>query len=162
MPCHSNGMDWNDQAVSTLRALWKDGHSTAEIGRRMGITKNTVIGKVHRLKLSGRPSPIRTAPGPRAPRTKRIAPRGQPTQPPTIQQPLVAAAPRAPTPPARPAAPPPLALQTCGTCQWPVGEPRAPGFRLCEGPALSGRPYCETHCRTAYVRPARVLATASA
>ena len=160
MPSHS--MDWNDQAISTLRALWTDGHSTAEIGRRMGITKNAVIGKVHRLGLSGRPSPIRT--GPRAPRAKRVT-RGQPTLPPAFRPVAVVAAPRTSTPPARPVATSPLAplvLPTRGFCQWPVGEPRAPGFRLCDATALYGRPYCETHCRTAYARPARVLAAATA
>ena len=159
MPSHSNGMDWNDQAISTLRALWTDGHSTAEIGRRMGITKNAVIGKVHRLKLSGRPSPIGTRP--RAPRVKCVM-RGQPTLSPAFRPAPVVAAPRTSTTLTRPVTPPSIVLPTRGACQWPVGEPRAPGFRLCDAPALCGRPYCETHCRTAYARPARVLTAASA
>ena len=54
-------MDWNDEAIARLRQLWQDGHSTAEIGRRMGITKNAVVGKAHRLALVPRPSPIRWA-----------------------------------------------------------------------------------------------------
>ena len=45
MTAHQSGMDWTDQAVSTLRSYWADGHSTAEIGRRMDITKNAVVGK---------------------------------------------------------------------------------------------------------------------
>ena len=159
MPSHTNGMDWNDQAISALSALWADGYSTAEIGRRMGITKNAVIGKVHRLKLSGRPSPIGARPT--APRVKHVT-RGHPTLPPAFRPVLVVAAPRTSTPPERPVAPPLLALATRGSCQWPVGEPRALGFRLCEAPALCGRPYCETHCRSAYARPARVLAAANA
>ena len=52
-------MDWNEDAISRLRALWDEGHSTAEIGRRLGITKNAVVGKAHRLALPPRPSPIR-------------------------------------------------------------------------------------------------------
>jgi GcrA cell cycle regulator len=52
-------MEWNDESISRLRSLWQEGLSTAEIGRRMQITKNAVVGKAHRLILSPRPSPIR-------------------------------------------------------------------------------------------------------
>ncbi len=52
-------MDWTDDVISRLQALWAEGHSTAEIGRRMGVTKNAVVGKAHRLSLEARPSPIR-------------------------------------------------------------------------------------------------------
>jgi GcrA cell cycle regulator len=61
-------MDWTQEAIERLRAFWRDGLSTAEIGRRMGISKNAVVGKAHRLNLATRPSPIhqlfmlRTAP----------------------------------------------------------------------------------------------------
>ena len=48
MPTASNGFDWTEQAVARLRALWADGHSTAEIGRRLGVSKNSVVGKVRR------------------------------------------------------------------------------------------------------------------
>ncbi len=51
--------DWNHAALERLRALWAEGHSTAEIGRRMGMSKNAIVGKAHRLDLPGRPSPIR-------------------------------------------------------------------------------------------------------
>ncbi|MCQ8276846.1 GcrA cell cycle regulator [Acetobacteraceae bacterium KSS8] len=52
-------MEWTDESIARLRALWQEGLSTAEIGRRMGITKNAVVGKAHRLDLPARPSPIR-------------------------------------------------------------------------------------------------------
>jgi len=42
-----------------LRTLWAEGHATAEIGRRLGVSKNTIIGKSNRLDLTARPSPIR-------------------------------------------------------------------------------------------------------
>jgi len=65
-------MEWNDESISRLRSLWQEGLSTAEIGRRMQITKNAVVGKAHRLILSPRPSPIRkvseTADGGQQPR----------------------------------------------------------------------------------------------
>lgn len=55
--------DWTEAAVARLRGLWAEGHPSAEIGRRMGITKNAVVAKAHRLGLSGRDSPIKRALG---------------------------------------------------------------------------------------------------
>ncbi len=50
-------MDWTEEALTTLRKLWAEGLSTQQIANRMGITKNAVVGKAHRIGLS-RPSPI--------------------------------------------------------------------------------------------------------
>src|SRR5271165_1847740 len=52
-------MEWNDETIVRLRTFWNEGLSTAEIGRRIGVSKNAVVGKAHRLGLSARPSPIR-------------------------------------------------------------------------------------------------------
>lgn len=54
-------MVWTPELISTLRRLWDEGASTAEIGRQLGISKNAVVGKAHRLELSARPSPIKRA-----------------------------------------------------------------------------------------------------
>jgi len=51
--------EWNESRIETLKALWDEGLSTSEIGGRLGITKNSVVGKVHRLGLPKRQSPIR-------------------------------------------------------------------------------------------------------
>src|SRR5580765_4374685 len=75
-------MEWNDEVIIQLRALWDEGHSTAEIGRRLGVTKNAVVGKAHRLDLPARPSPIRrdgTGGAPRRSAPRRLA---GPTLPP--------------------------------------------------------------------------------
>ena len=53
-------MSWNDEKIGQLKRLWKDGLTTSEIGKKLGISKNAVVGKAHRLSLEGRPSPIRT------------------------------------------------------------------------------------------------------
>ncbi|RKK04304.1 GcrA family cell cycle regulator, partial [Teichococcus wenyumeiae] len=88
-------MDWTPEAIEALRGYWAEGHSTAEIGRRMGISKNAVVGKAHRLNLPPRPSPIRretTGAQPEAPRPAPVAapvaataattiPASQPAQP---------------------------------------------------------------------------------
>lgn len=52
-------MVWNEETIRHLRDLWAEGHSTAEIGRRLGVSKNAIVGKAHRLELDARPSPIR-------------------------------------------------------------------------------------------------------
>ena len=48
---------WTSELVNQLSALWQQGLSTAEIGRKLGISKNAVVGKAHRLMLTPRPSP---------------------------------------------------------------------------------------------------------
>ena len=67
-------MAWTDEMVETLKKLWDEGVTTGEIGRRLGISKNSIVGKVHRLGLSGRPSPIKkksdTSTKPAAPKAK--------------------------------------------------------------------------------------------
>jgi GcrA cell cycle regulator len=139
-------MEWTAEAIDQLRAYWAEGHSTAEIGRRMGISKNAVVGKAHRLNLDARPSPIR-----------REAEGGE----------RPAAQPRRTTPPARESAPlrrleqpmaPPAAVvrpfqrASARTCCWPLGEPGTPEFRFCSGDALTGKPYCQEHAAVAYVK----------
>ena len=52
-------MEWSESAELRLRLLWDEGLSTSEIGRRLGLSKHAVGGKVHRLGLPARPSPIR-------------------------------------------------------------------------------------------------------
>lgn len=67
-------MIWNAQTIDDLRTLWAEGHSTAEIGRRLGFSKNAIVGKSHRLELEPHESPIRrggapiAAPIPAAPK----------------------------------------------------------------------------------------------
>ncbi len=57
----SGGM-WNDEKIQRLKKLWSEGLTTGEIGKRLGVSKNAVVGKAHRLGLKGRPSPIKRQP----------------------------------------------------------------------------------------------------
>ena len=165
-------MDWNEEMIARLRQLWSEGHSTAEIGRRMGITKNAVVGKAHRLTLSPRPSPIRRETG-EGHVARRSAPRR--TTGPTLPA-LSASAPSTPTAmpapprtamsntptPAAPAPPRPsvqlraVAMPRAGarvtTCCWPIGDPGTASFRFCDDGAMTGKPYCEQHAALAYVK----------
>ena len=53
-------MAWTEERVEMLKQLWTDGLSASQIARKMGgVTRNAVIGKVHRLGLSGRATPAR-------------------------------------------------------------------------------------------------------
>ena len=64
-------MAWTEERISSLRTLWGEGKSASEIAACLGqVTRNAVIGKVHRLGLDGRPSPIK---GPVKPRTAKPA-----------------------------------------------------------------------------------------
>ena len=56
--------EWTPLRISALIALWNEGLSTSEIGNRLGVTKNAVVGKVHRLGLPKRNSPIPKKPEP--------------------------------------------------------------------------------------------------
>ena len=150
-------MDWTAEAIERLKALWAEGHSTAEIGRRMGISKNAVVGKAHRLSLPARPSPIRRET--RWPR--RRARRSRVARPPVApRSTLPPVAPR-PSPPRRSRAARAAAPRWCGpsrgcrptrTCCWPIGEPGQPGFRFCVSDAIAGKPYCPEHASVAYVK----------
>src|SRR5687768_18583958 len=51
-------MGWTDERVELLKKLWQDGLSASQIAKQLGgVTRNAVIGKVHRLGLSGRATP---------------------------------------------------------------------------------------------------------
>lgn len=52
---------WTDDRIAKLKKLWAEGLTTGEIGKRLGVSKNAVVGKAHRLGLKSRPSPIRRA-----------------------------------------------------------------------------------------------------
>ena len=155
-------MDWTTESIDRLRALWAEGHSTAEIGRRMGVSKNAVVGKAHRLQLPARPSPIRRDPA--APRP--VATGRRPTLPPLRaalpstprrEEPRIAIAAAPPVPVAAPA-PKPVAVVrafprvSTKTCCWPLGEPGTEGFHFCCAGAIPGKPYCTEHAALAYVR----------
>jgi GcrA cell cycle regulator len=169
-------MEWNEETIARLITLWGEGHSTAEIGRRLNVSKNAVVGKAHRLDLPARPSPIRRG-GPRIP-SRPPAPRRitGPTLPPlatsSLPPALIApgplpAVPRATTAPAAPVGKaadhaatvkPPAPQPASGyvprpmPCCWPIGEPGTKSFHFCEAEAVPGKPYCAEHAQIAYVK----------
>ena len=63
---------WTPERVEQLGSLWSEGLSTAEIGRRLGLSKNAVVGKAHRLCLPPRPSPVKYRPAPPQPEPRPV------------------------------------------------------------------------------------------
>ena len=63
-------MTWTDERVALLKKLWMEGLSASQIAAELsgGVTRNAVIGKVHRLKLSARAKPASVAPRAKTPR----------------------------------------------------------------------------------------------
>lgn len=128
-------MEWTEETISRLRELWAEGLSTAEIGRRLSITKNAVVGKAHRLSLPPRPSPIRrgekkqpaaTAPKAATPSTTATKAEVPPEKAP---QPAVAtASPKAAAPVEKPAvaAQPATPEKPAAKAEKPATAPRAP------------------------------------
>ncbi|MBC7431226.1 MAG: GcrA cell cycle regulator [Rubritepida sp.] len=158
-------MEWNVEAIDRLRAFWAEGHSTAEIGRRMGVSKNAVVGKAHRLNLPARPSPIRrdvvaalrpaparrhTLPPLRAALREPLPQLGS-TQPQRRPEVGMAALPAIVT--ARPvSAARPFPRVGLKTCCWPIGEPGTQSFTFCVAEAMVAKPYCTKHAAIAYVK----------
>jgi GcrA cell cycle regulator len=152
-------LTWSDDRVEQLKKLWEAGLSASQIAAELGnVTRNAVIGKVHRLGLSGRAkSPATAAPRQRKParpaqhmmRVTRPVSRGNTalaqvfevemeTDPVTFDN-VVPMSQR-------------LSLLELNeaTCHWPVGDPSSADFFFCGGKALGGLPYCAQHSRVAY------------
>jgi GcrA cell cycle regulator len=139
----SASSSWTDDRVQTLARLWQGGASASQIARSLGgVTRNAVIGKIHRLGLSGRATPSRPGarrPKPKAERRVRLA--------------KPAPAPR-PAPPAPVFETPMTGLATVesvrrGQCRWPIGDHLLAGFCLCGRAATRGA-YCVPHGALAY------------
>ena len=155
---------WSDERVELLKKLWADGLSASQIaGELGGVTRNAVIGKVHRLGLSGRAkAPSSSVPRPRKPRA--------PTQLFQRPRPMMRGNTALATMPSYnyDLEPEPQPIeniipigQRCtileldvDKCHWPVGDPGQPDFYFCGGKTATSTPYCGYHGRVAYQPPA--------
>ena len=142
---------WTEDRVGALKKLWLEGQSASQIAKQLGggVTRNAVIGKVHRLGLSGRAAPSQPA------RTTFRAPRprpAQPTQAPSAPRRIEAVQPRpAPVPAPMPDLPGTATVMTLGAhmCKWPIGDPSSDEFSFC-GRRSSEGVYCVEPARVAY------------
>jgi GcrA cell cycle regulator len=151
-------MGWTDERVELLKKLWQDGLSASQIaGELGGITRNAVIGKVHRLGLSGRAKSSSSAAArprkARAPghmmRVSRASMRGNTAlahayehdmepEPELIENIIPLGQRRT------------ILELTEETCRWPIGDPSSADFFFCGGNPLPSVPYCSYHSRVAY------------
>ena len=133
-------MGWTDERVEQLKALWTEGLSASQIARALGgVTRNAVIGKVHRLGLAGRAGP------PRAERPRTVSHRSV----------MRVAAPEPEIVEEDPIVLDDGSFATVLTindrmCRWPIGDPSEHEFHFCGRKPKSGSPYCEAHARKAY------------
>jgi len=135
--------DWDDQQIAQLRKLWADGLTTSQIGAVMRLSKNAIIGKVHRLGLPSRPSPIKRGAAHPAIERRSDSPAMKSTAH-IIQL-------HTPQPMQRVALAP-AKYQSVKDCQFPVTA-HAP-YRFCDAPAAPGRVYCTRHVEVCYLHRA--------
>jgi GcrA cell cycle regulator len=125
---------WTNEKIGRLKKLWSQGLTTAAIGVQLKISKNAVVGKVHRLALKARQSPIK--------------PQNKPTEIKKIPKvgAIVRKTPRIFT----------LAELSSQTCRWPFGDPKHEDFGFCGQVVTQGKSYCAKHCDLAYVGSAKI------
>jgi len=165
-------MSWTDERVELLRQLWLDGKSASQISAAIGggLTRNAVIGKVHRLGLAGRARPsggqeegAAAPPRAQAP-ARRVAPRA--AAPVMMSQPMtqgatalamsVAVQPMMQAVRLEEEVVVPMSLRVTivdlkeSMCKWPLGDPTSSDFRYCGSPAHGTGPYCQHHGKLAY------------
>ena len=146
---------WTPKRIEMLKTLWNQGFSAAEIATQFGdLTRNAVIGKVHREWLAGRnPGSIN-----RIPRCTRRRHKSKIAALAEIVTPIeIVTAPlqrrEIPTPiiVASELDVHPILTLKLRSCRWPIGDPKEPDFRFCGCSALPGRPYCAEHMAIAYI-----------
>jgi GcrA cell cycle regulator len=167
-PMSDAGFTWTDERVELLRRLWLEGLSASQVAATLGgVTRNAVIGKIHRLGLSGRgkastPSVQvrpRTAKARRADAPSMSAPlqgtSSQQADPAPIQDAVRAPRLSDTTALTDEANFPPCERVTImdlrdSMCRWPIGDPTLADFGFCGARCAPGVPYCTHHAQIAY------------
>lgn len=106
--------------IDEMLVLHRTGMSTRQIAEALGVTKNTVVGRLWRAKKT-LPKPVRPVP---------IA------EP--VPEPFIGSLADA------------FSRLTSATCRWPIGDPSKPNFRFCCAPRLDVSAYCDAHDQRAY------------
>jgi GcrA cell cycle regulator len=125
-------MLWTDERIAQLKAMWEIGMSGGQIAAELGdLTRNAVIGKVHRLGLQNRVKATSYKPLPRKPNRDT-------TQHKVESRPIPRKQRRT------------LFQLTSTTCRWPIGDPGTKDFYFCGDVSKGGGSYCADHCVLAY------------
>ena len=170
-------MAWTDEMVDELTKMWGKGLTTNEIAKALGVSKNSVVGKVHRLNLDARPSPIKKKEEEKpnkaknSPLKEKISSKAPVQSEPSKEVKKSHASPKKEE--EKPATEESVQIEsklspnptfhknTCikladldsHTCRWPIGDPRDDNFCFCGRHVKSGQTYCEEHAAIAYVKP---------
>ena len=138
---------WSPILIAKLRALLDRGLSTAAIGKRLGFTKNAIVGKINRLGLNNAKTAAKKAAKP----VPKPAPKPVPKKPAVAKKESRASEAgtraRAERLMRQSAA---LMSLKADQCRWPIGNPDTDDFRFCGEKCFAGKPYCFEHCKVAY------------
>ncbi|PWL19221.1 GcrA cell cycle regulator [Falsochrobactrum shanghaiense] len=172
-------MNWTDERVELLKKLWNEGLSASQIAAQLGgVSRNAVIGKVHRLKLSGRGKTTTAAPRSKKVNTAAPAPRAVPSQnnnrpqaatttirtatitktvgATALQMEYVADAVSETVLRPQSDVVVPISRRLSllqlseRTCKWPIGDPLNEDFHFCGSESGESSPYCSYHSRLAF------------
>ncbi len=161
-------LGWTEERMEMLKKLWSEGFSASQIANELGgVTRNAVIGKVHRLGLSGRAkAPMTQSQRPKKQVTRQPSSGSSQRQQPSLQtvgntalktNTLPAFKPQIDLRPKIYSLSEPPLVENAGilelteqTCKWPVGDPGDQSFHFCARRSDAGIPYCAYHARVAY------------
>lgn len=165
-------MAWTDEMVEDLKRMWDEGLTTGEIGKRLGVSKNSIVGKVHRLDLTSRPSPIKKKEDNSDASTKEAKEVKSIKETATIKT-VAKKEVETSTERSRAEQLSKDARKDCApepkknngktmltdldnhTCRWPVGDPKDEGFHFCGKKVKIGQTYCDEHSSIAYVKSSK-------
>ena len=150
-------MSWTDERVERLSKLWLEGRSASRIAAELGngVSRNAVIGKIHRLGLSGRAAqPAVEDPAREKPKIVKAEPRvASPsvTAPVATPKPINGAVTLSASDVVIPLSDRVTIMELRETmCRWPLGDPTSAEFRFCGCRAAGSMPYCAAHARVAF------------
>lgn len=171
---------WDSSILKKLKALTGKGLSTSEIGKRLGISKNAVVGKLHRLGwnvkaggASGEETKSKSATKSTASKSASVKKTAaKKVEKVTVKKAAGVGGKKTATTTIKTATEEKKkstgakkgtnvhqrivqhALEMMdlkpGQCRWPIGDPDSDDFHFCGKQAFSGKPYCYEHCRQAY------------
>ncbi len=169
---------WDNATLKKLKALTGKGLSTAEIGKRLGMSKNAIVGKLNRLGWNSKATAT-TAPA----KTQKTAPTKKSTTKTPVKKATKVAVPKKTTTTKKTVAEPKktapkqstkntndsgksaktlavhqrivqhsleMANMKPNQCRWPIGDPDSANFHFCGATVFVGKPYCYEHCKQAY------------
>lgn len=148
-------MAWTTEMIEHLSQMWQEGKTTNEIAKALGVSKNSIVGKVHRLNLEARPSPIKKKDEENMLEAENITPAQKEPEP---KEPKITITPKK-------VSDAKVYHNTCiklseldnHTCRWPIGDPKDENFCFCGKKVRTGQTYCDEHAEIAYVKPLKKL-----